>query len=136
AHLLDVRDAAEWQGLTSSPYGIDFSPRKGRILNSIWIEWYNFMEKDESNIIKVKSKENIQDIMSVKNINLDDEIIIYCFKGARASNTLMSLREAGYYNVKNYFASWNEWSRDFELPIDDKIIEISTFQDFGPPTRL
>ncbi|CAF1114539.1 unnamed protein product, partial [Didymodactylos carnosus] len=38
AHLLDVRDAAEWQGLTSSPYGIDFSPRKGRILNSIWIE--------------------------------------------------------------------------------------------------
>lgn len=47
---------------------------------------------------------------------------MYCFKGARASNTFIALRNAGFNKLKNYFASWNEWSRDPSLPIDDKVI--------------
>ncbi|MGZ3290002.1 MAG: rhodanese-like domain-containing protein, partial [Xanthobacteraceae bacterium] len=42
----------------------------------------------------------------------------YCFKGARASNTLVALKEAGIENVTLYFGSWNEWSRDPSLPIE------------------
>ena len=61
-------------------------------------------------------------MMKEKNVNMDDEIIVYCFKGSRASNTLMILRESGYTDVKNYFASWNEWSRDASLPIDDTLL--------------
>ena len=53
----------------------------------------------------------------------DDDIIIYCFKGARASNTFVALKEAGFSRIRNYFGSWNEWSRDENLPIDDKILE-------------
>ena len=40
------------------------------------------------------------------------------FKGARASNTLVALKEAGVENVTLYFGSWNEWSRDPSLPIE------------------
>ena len=29
--LLDVRDRDEWMGESSSPYGRDFAPRKGRL---------------------------------------------------------------------------------------------------------
>jgi len=58
--------------------------------------------------------------MLKKGITPDQKIIIYCFKGARASNTYIALREAGYNNVTNYFASWNEWSRRPELKIDDE----------------
>jgi thiosulfate/3-mercaptopyruvate sulfurtransferase len=29
------------------------------------------------------------------------------------------LQEAGIKNVKIYFGSWNEWSRDPSLPIDE-----------------
>jgi thiosulfate/3-mercaptopyruvate sulfurtransferase len=46
-------------------------------------------------------------------------VVLYCFKGARASNTFVALREAGLTDVKLYFGSWNEWSRDPGLPIED-----------------
>ena len=37
--LLDVRDVDEWIGESSSPYGKDYAPRKGRIPGAKWIEW-------------------------------------------------------------------------------------------------
>jgi thiosulfate/3-mercaptopyruvate sulfurtransferase len=37
AVLLDIRDAEEWIGESSSPYGKDFCPRKGRIPGAKWI---------------------------------------------------------------------------------------------------
>lgn len=40
--VLDTRDKDEWLGISSSPYGIDFAPKKGRLPNAVWIEWYNF----------------------------------------------------------------------------------------------
>ncbi|MEO0829940.1 MAG: rhodanese-like domain-containing protein, partial [Pseudomonadota bacterium] len=48
----------------------------------------------------------------------ETEVIIYCFKGARASNSFLALKEAGVQKVGIYFGSWNEWSRDESLPID------------------
>ncbi|WP_410473497.1 sulfurtransferase [Guyparkeria sp. TX1] len=39
--LLDVRDVDEWIAESSSPYGKDFCPRKGRLPDAKWIEWYH-----------------------------------------------------------------------------------------------
>ena len=50
-------------------------------------------------------------------------MILYCFKGARTSNTFVALKQAGIKDVRNYFGSWNEWSRDPELPIDEGLWE-------------
>ena len=72
--LLDNRDEDEWRGVSSSPYGADFAPRKGRI------------------------------------------------PGARASNTYIALKMAGFNKVRNYYGSWNEWSRHPELPIDAGVL--------------
>jgi len=57
----------------------------------------------------------------MKEIGLDPDktIYIYCFKGARSSNTFLALKLAGFRNVRNYFNSWNEWSRDYNLPIEE-----------------
>jgi thiosulfate/3-mercaptopyruvate sulfurtransferase len=52
-------------------------------------------------------------------ITLHTPVIIYCFKGARASNTFVALEEASIKNVSIYFDSWNEWSRDPSLPIEE-----------------
>ena len=52
-------------------------------------------------------------------ITPDTPVIIYCFKGARASNTFVALEEAGIKNVSIYFGSWNEWSRDPSLTIEE-----------------
>ena len=121
AILLDVRDFDEWKGESSSPYGVDYAPRKGRIPGAIHIFWKDFMvEKD--GVTFMKTPEEILKITAEKGITPDKNVIIYCFKGARASNTFIALRTAGFENITNYFASWNEWSRDNSLPIDDRKI--------------
>ena len=52
-------------------------------------------------------------------ITPETPVVIYCFKGAHSSNTLVALEEAGIRNVRIYFGSWNEWSRDPSLPIEE-----------------
>jgi thiosulfate/3-mercaptopyruvate sulfurtransferase len=115
---LDVRDVEEWMGLTSSPYGIDFSPRKGRIPGSRWLEWYCMMKPGSIGPVFKNTDEILAECRTV-GITQDTPVILYCFKGARTSNTFVALKEAGIRNVRNYFGSWNEWSQDQTLPIDE-----------------
>jgi thiosulfate/3-mercaptopyruvate sulfurtransferase len=115
--LLDVRDAEEWIGESSSPYGKDYCPRKGRIPGAKWLEWYRMMKPSPSGPIMKTPNELRADIASV-GMTLETPVITYCFKGARAANTFLALKEAGMRDVRIYFGSWNEWSRDASLPID------------------
>ncbi|MCC6553335.1 MAG: sulfurtransferase [Polyangiaceae bacterium] len=116
--MLDVRDRDEWMGESSSPYGKDFAPRKGRLPGARWIEWYEFM-KTQDGIPRFRSPEEIRSLCARVGVGTGDKVILYCFKGARASNTLVAMQEAGFQDVRMYFGSWNEWSRDPALPIDE-----------------
>ena len=117
--LLDNRDKDEWYGISSSPYGVDFAPRKGRIPGARWVEWHQFMDTSQD-IPHFKSPEEIRAICAQVGLDVDDDIIICCFKGARASNTYIALLTAGFSKIRNYYGSWNEWSRHPELPIEDE----------------
>ncbi|HWM48806.1 MAG TPA: sulfurtransferase [Xanthobacteraceae bacterium] len=114
---LDTRDVDEWIADSSSPYGKDFCPRKGRIPGARWIEWYRMMKPSPSGPM-FKSREEILAECATVGITAKTPVVLYCFKGARASNTLVALKEAGIENVTLYFGSWNEWSRDPSLPIE------------------
>lgn len=114
--LLDNRDADEWLGQTSSPYGFDFAPRRGRIPGARWIEWYSFMSR--AAIPAFRPAQEIRALCAGQQIYPDSEIIIFCFKGSRAANTYVALKLAGFTRLRVYFASWNEWSRDPNLPIE------------------
>ena len=115
--LLDVRDIDEWTGESSSPYGKDFAPRKGRLPGAKWIEWYRFM-KPSAMGPQIKSPLEVQAECATAGIAPTDTVYLYCFKGARASNTFLALKQAGFTDVRMYFGSWNEWSRDPALPIE------------------
>ncbi len=115
--LLDVRDIDEWTGESSSPYGRDFAPRKGRLPGAKWIEWYRFMKPSPQGPV-FKSPLEVQAEAATAGIGKDDTVYLYCFKGARASNTFLALKQAGFSDVRMYFGSWNEWSRDESLPIE------------------
>ena len=114
---LDVRDVDEWIGASSSPYGPDFCPRKGRIPGARWLEWYRLMKPTGAGPM-FKSPDEIMAEAHTVGISANTPVYLYCFKGARASNTLVALREAGVRDVRMYFGSWNEWSRDESLPIE------------------
>ena len=115
---LDVRDVDEWIGASSSPYGADFCPRKGRIPGARWLEWYRMMKPGQDGPI-FKTKDEIAAECQTVGITPDTPVILYCFKGARTSNTFIALKEAGVKDVRTYFGSWNEWSRDVSLPIEE-----------------
>ena len=115
--LLDVRDIDEWTGESSSPYGKDFAPRKGRLPGAKWIEWYRFMKPSAQGPV-FKSPLEVQAECATAGIATSDTVYLYCFKGARASNTFLALKQAGFDDVRMYFGSWNEWSRDNALPIE------------------
>ena len=114
---LDVRDVDEWIGTSSSPYGPDFCPRKGRIPGARWLEWYRLMKPSADGPV-FKSRDEIMAECHSVGVGEDTPVYLYCFKGARASNSLVALREAGIRDVRMYFGSWNEWSRDESLPIE------------------
>ncbi|WP_428267689.1 sulfurtransferase [Haliangium sp.] len=114
---LDVRDYDEWEGSSSSPYGVDFCPRKGRIPGAVWVEWYRVMDRSGS-VPRFRSPEEIRKACSEVGVSPEQTVYIYCFKGSRAANVLVALKQAGFRDVRNYFASWNEWSRDPKLPIE------------------
>ncbi len=116
--LLDVRDVDEWVATSSSPYGPDFCPRKGRIPGAVWIEWYRMMKPTADGPMMKSSAEVLAECATV-GITPDTPVYLYCFKGARASNTFLALKEAGVKDVRIYFGSWNEWSRNMSLPIDE-----------------
>ncbi len=118
--LLDVRDIDEWTGESSSPYGKDFAPRKGRLPGAKWIEWYRFMKPTAAGPV-MKSPLEVQAECATAGIAPTDTVYLYCFKGARASNTFLALKQAGFSDVRMYFGSWNAWSRDPALPIDDSL---------------
>ena len=115
--LLDVRDVDEWIGESSSPYGPDFCPRKGRIPGARWIEWYRLMKPTPSGPM-LKSRNEILAECATVGITPESKVYLYCFKGARAANTFVALAEAGVTDCAIYFGSWNEWSRDPALPIE------------------
>lgn len=118
AVILDVRDIDEWIAESSSPYGKDFCPRKGRIPGAVWIEWYRMMKPTAEGPM-IKSKTEVLAECATVGITADTPVKLYCFKGARASNTFLALKEAGIKDVAIYFGSWNEWSRDPSLPIEE-----------------
>ena len=118
--ILDIRDQDEWEGLSSSPYGPDFAPRKGRLERSVWLQWDKLMQDDTHYL----TGDEIVAAMRQLGIKSHHTVYIYCFKGARAANTYVALRTAGFNNIKVYFGSWNEWSRDASLPIESDVLEI------------
>jgi thiosulfate/3-mercaptopyruvate sulfurtransferase len=120
--LVDCRDYAEWLGANSSPYGYDYCPRKGRIPGAKWLEWYRLLER-VGGVSRLRPADEIRAMCAEIGITPEKRVIVYCFKGARASVVVMALRRAGFSQVSNYFASWNEWSRDFSLPVDDRYPE-------------
>ena len=71
--LLDVRDIDEWIGDSSSPYGKDSAPRKGRIPGAKGLEWYRFMKPSAQGPM-IKSPDEVKAEAATAGISTDDTV--------------------------------------------------------------
>ncbi len=123
AKFLDVRNALEFLGVAAAPYVIREGnpPREvvlepGRIPGAIGLPWTDVFERQGAKTGSFKSRSELRDLFRSAGLSPGDEIVVYCFKGARSSAVLLSLHLAGFDSAKMYFAGWNEWSRQESLP--------------------
>lgn len=109
--ILDTRSEVEFTGEESN----SGAPRKGRIPNSIHVEWKEVLNEDNS----FKSSEEILDIYQSQGITKDMEVVApLSHNGVRASHTFFALQLVGYNNLKLYDESWVGWSNRSDLPIE------------------
>ncbi len=89
--------------------------RKGRIPNSIWLEWDDALNEDHT----FMTADEIQALYTDRGITDDKEIITYCQSAVRSSHAVFTLTQLlGYDDVSNYDGSWIEWSKDESLPVE------------------
>jgi len=111
--VLDTRTEAEYLGEETN----SGAPRKGRIPNSIHLEWDSVLNEDYT----FKSAAEIKKLYEEKGITKDKEVIApMCHTGVRAAHSFLALKLIGYENLKLYDESWVGWSSRSDLPVEKK----------------
>ena len=108
--ILDTRTEAEYLGDETNTG----APRRGRIPNSIHIEWSQVLNEDYS----LKSAAEIAEIYESQGINKNKKVItVVSHNGVRAAHTFFTLKLLGYDNLKLYDEAWIGWSSRSDLPV-------------------
>jgi thiosulfate/3-mercaptopyruvate sulfurtransferase len=96
----------------------DIWVRNGHIPGAKNIPWQSFTIGEE-NFHKLKSLDEIQQILTDRNITPDNEIIVTCSTGREATLQYTVLKHLlGYPNVRVYEGSWTEYSANPDLPVE------------------
>lgn len=107
--LVDVREPEEYRGSPGAPlYG---ALRGGHIPGAVNLPWRSLLQDDG----RLKPRDELGELLLSKGIRPDARVITYCTGGVRSAHTWFVLRGLGFPAVKNYAASWWEWSLDRKL---------------------
>lgn len=112
--ILDVRSRAEFDGISQAHP----ASRLGHIPGAKWLEWTELLDNDHFFLPEALQREKLEKA----GITPDKEIVVYCHRGNRASNTFLALKALGYPNVKEYIGSWSDWAARLDLPLEKKEI--------------
>lgn len=108
--LLDVRTREEYAG-AARPY---FSARRGHIPGAVHFHWQDFIAPQGA----LKPADEIRASLAAVGVTPADDVVVYCTGGVRSSFSQAVLMQVGYPRVRNYDASWWEWSSDRSLPAE------------------
>lgn len=107
--VLDVRAVEEYRGERE----MQGNPRLGRLPGVAYVEWTSLLEEKDH----YKDPAEMRAILTAAGVVPDKEIIVYCQRSHRATNSYTALKYLDYPNVRVYIGSFYEWSRRMDLPI-------------------
>jgi thiosulfate/3-mercaptopyruvate sulfurtransferase len=113
--LLDVREQIEYVGRRR----IQRNPRLGRIPGATHVVWHDLLVTEpDGRRSRPRPVAEIRQKLAAAGVEADSDVIVYCQKSHRASNTLLLLRSLGYTGARVYPGSYREWSRRREQPVE------------------
>jgi thiosulfate/3-mercaptopyruvate sulfurtransferase len=112
--LIDARTQGEIDG--KDLRGIK---RGGFIESSIPVYWEDLLEAGSR---AVKRPAEVETLWRNKGVGKDDQVIVYCQVGMRASYDLWTLALLGHdlSKLKNYYGAWEEWGNRDDTPIKNR----------------
>ena len=108
--ILDTRSPQEYAGTKA------LAQRTGHIPGAVNIEWTETMDK--SRHLRLKPDAELRDLLAVKGILPNKEIITHCQTHHRSAHTYIMLKHLGFERVKGYPGSWSDWGNDPTTPIE------------------
>ncbi|SCU77273.1 LAME_0A00430g1_1 [Lachancea meyersii CBS 8951] len=109
--ILDARPFERWAGTQVDRYP---GTRQGHIPNSLNLCWSDLLENDTHRLLQSKElKEKFEEA----GLDLKAPVIASCGSGVTACILALGLNNIGHNDWKVYDGSWDEWGRNFDLPI-------------------
>jgi thiosulfate/3-mercaptopyruvate sulfurtransferase len=113
--FVDTRRSEEYSGKWFSSKPPEAGERGGHIAGAAHINFESALNPDGT----FKSRDELRALYAAHGVTPDKEVTTYCTLGWRAGHTWFVLKYLlGYPHVKNYDASWNEWGRAEDTPIE------------------
>ena len=107
--IVDVRSVEEYKGEKGE------IARKGHIKGAINLEYKNLINEDGT----MKTKEEIEGILTKAGITKDKETVLYCETSVRAGIVFMAMTTiSDYQKVRVYDGALYEWAADETLPME------------------
>ncbi|WP_316572388.1 sulfurtransferase [Neobacillus sp. YIM B06451] len=97
AVLIDSREEKRYQGIVEP-----IDKKKGHIPGAINKPWMQGLEEGYYKPIEEQKKRFAE-------IDLQQQVVVYCGSGVTAVPNFLALKEAGYENVKLYLGSFSDW---------------------------
>lgn len=112
--ILDARTQAEIDGKD-----LRNIKRGGFIESSIPVYWEDTLDATAKTF---KSAAEIAKLYRDKGVGANDEVMVYCQVGMRASHDLFTLALIGHdlRKLSNYYGAWEEWGNREDTPIQTK----------------